>query len=108
MKITPEIAYEGEEYTFEIVFKALGPIYDWDGGTDTDIVVGVQSGVTLPPMTDANVSFSTKGSVRFEDTPITVSGREITIHISQINKGNEVRISYGPVTIGDPDEHFGD
>ena len=26
---------------------------------------------------------------------------EITIHISQINKGNEVRISYGPVTIGD-------
>ena len=24
-----------------------------------------------------------------------------TIHISQINKGNEVRISYGPVTIGE-------
>ena len=29
VKITPEIAYEGKEYTFEIVFKALGPIYDW-------------------------------------------------------------------------------
>ena len=46
VKITPEIAYEGEEYTFEIVFKALGPIYDWgnpDTATDTDIVVGVQT-----------------------------------------------------------------
>ena len=108
VKITPEIAYEGEEYTFEIVFEALGPIYDWgnpDTATDTDIVVGVQSGVTLPAMTDANVSFptnSTKGSVRFEDTPITFSGGVTTIHISQINKGNEVRIDYGPVTIGDP------
>ena len=40
VKITPEIAYEGQEYTFEIVFKALGPIYDWDvGNADTDIVV---------------------------------------------------------------------
>ena len=41
VKITPEIAYEGKEYTFKIVFEALGPIYDWDGtDTDTDIVVG--------------------------------------------------------------------
>ena len=50
VKITPEIAYEGQEYTFEIVFEALGPIYDWgttDTDTDTDIVVGVQSGVTF-------------------------------------------------------------
>ena len=58
-------------------------------------------------MTDDNVSFSTKGSVRFETTPIEVDLTGITIHISQINKGNEVRISYGPVTIGD-DGHFGD
>ena len=44
VKITPEIAYEGEEYTFTIVFKALGPIYDWGNtNTDTDIVVGVQT-----------------------------------------------------------------
>ena len=107
VKITPEIAYEGKEYTFEIVFKALGPIYDW-GGTNTNIVVGVQNGVSLPDMTDDNVSFSTKGSVRFEATPISVSSiREITINISQMNIGNEVRISYGPVTIGDPDGHFG-
>jgi hypothetical protein len=36
VKITPEIAYEGQEnVNFTIVFKALGPIYDWDG-TDTD------------------------------------------------------------------------
>ncbi len=99
VKITPEIAYEGKEYTFEIVFKALGPIYDW-GGTNTNIVVEVRNGVSLPDMTDDNVSFSTKGSVRFEATPISVSSiREITINISQINKGNEVSISYGPVTI---------
>ncbi len=99
VKITPEIAYEGKEYTFKIVFEALGPIYDW-GTTDTDIVVGVQSGVSLPFMTDDNVSFSTKGPVRFETIPIDVSNDEITINISQINKGNEVSISYGPVTIG--------
>ena len=74
VKITPEIAYEGEEHTFKIVFKALGPIYDWDNA-DTDIVVGVQSGVTLPPMTNDNVSFSTEGSVRFETTPIDVFWR---------------------------------
>ena len=51
-------------------------------------------------MTDDNVSFSTKGSVRFEDYTYYGFGPGITIHISQINKGNEVRISYGPVTIG--------
>ena len=102
VKITPEIAYEGKEYTFKIVFEALGPIYDWDG-TDTDIVVEVRNGVSLPSMTTDNVSFSTEGSVRFETTPIDVdtSGDRITINISQINEGNEVSISYGPVTIGD-------
>ena len=103
VKITPEIAYEGQEnVNFTIVFKALGPLYDWTG-TDTDIVVGVQSEVTLPDMTDGNVSFSTKGSVRFEATPIepiSFSNGGITINISQINKGNEVSISYGPVEIG--------
>ena len=54
-------------------------------------------------MTTDNVSFSTEGSVRFETTPIDVdtSGDRITINISQINEGNEVSISYGPVTIGD-------
>ena len=112
VEITPEIAYEGKEYTFEIVFKALGPIYDW-GSTniDTGIMVGVRSGVGLPPTIGDNVSFSTKGSVRFETTPIVVTSNSITINISQINKGNEVSISYGPVTIdagtsaaqGDPD-----
>ena len=43
VKITPEIAYEGQENVhFQIVFKALGPIYDWDT-TDTDIVVGFKT-----------------------------------------------------------------
>ena len=99
VKITPEIAYEGKEYTFTIVFKALGPIYDW-GTDDTDIEVGVRSGVSLPDMTDDNVSFSPVGSVRFEDPNVAISSDSITIHISQMNKGNEIRISYGPVTIG--------
>ncbi len=100
VKITPEIAYEGKEYTFTITFKALGPIYDWGTNTTDNIVVGVQGGVTLPAMSPDNVSFSTTGPVRFETTPIAVTTNSITINISQINKGNEVRISYGPVTIG--------
>ena len=109
VKITPEIAYEGQEnVNFTIVFKALGPLYDWGTTFDTNIVVEVPNGVGVSSMIADKVSFSTKGSVRFETPSISVSDRAITIDISQINKGDEVRISYGPVTIGDGCGHFGD
>ena len=74
VKITPEIAYEGQEnVNFTIVFKALGPLYDWedDGvGFDADINIALGNGLGTPQITDSSadgyVSLSHKGSVTFD------------------------------------------
>ena len=107
VKITPEIAYEGQEnVNFTIVFKALGPLYDWNDGVDSidaDINIALGNGLGTPQITDSSadgyVSLSHKGSVTFETNRLEID-TNIIIHIDRINKGDEVHISYGPVKIG--------
>ena len=106
VKITPEIAYEGQEnVNFTIVFKALGPLYDWDDGIDADINIALGNGLGTPQITDSSaddyVSLSHKGSVTFETDRLEIANNDnIIIHIDRINSGDEVRISYKSVTIG--------
>ena len=107
VNITPTIAYEGEKYTFDIEFKATGPMYDFTG-TDSDIQILFADvdgdGDGLGNIDSELVELRTGSSVRLEASAdqfsVDTTNDSITVNISQMNTNDVVRVTYGPVTIG--------
>ena len=97
-------AYAGEKYTFSIMFKALGPLYD-----DTTTGSEVNNVITISPPAAAhvdalpsnnNVKIVRPSKVRFDSPQIDVAtDGTITVDIDRIDTGGVFHVQYGPVTI---------